>query len=91
VAEGHVDRRVRITVDELPSTRIALIGVADSVLGNRADEVHAPAVLRMLGVARDDARRVAALEMRSSTEFALPTAGLTVLRRLWYNETRAGA
>jgi AcrR family transcriptional regulator len=41
-----------------------LIGVAEGILGDGADEAHAAAVLRMLGVASDDAARVAALEMR---------------------------
>jgi AcrR family transcriptional regulator len=41
-----------------------LVGVVDGLLGDRADELHAAAVLRMLGVTKADAARAAALEMR---------------------------
>jgi AcrR family transcriptional regulator len=62
----------RFKVENLPSALFTtggallgtLIGVAEGILGDRADEVHAAAILRMLGVASDDAARVAALEMR---------------------------
>jgi Tetracyclin repressor-like, C-terminal domain len=40
-----------------------LVGVVDGLLGDRADELHAAAVLRVLGVKSADAARVAALEM----------------------------
>jgi AcrR family transcriptional regulator len=41
-----------------------LIGIVEGALGEGADEVHAAAVLRMLGLSRADAARVAARKMR---------------------------
>lgn len=62
----------RFKVDEAASAVYAsggallgtLVGVVDGTLRDRADEVHAAAVLRMLGLPGDDAAAVATLEMR---------------------------